>query len=522
MVEGAELELFQLVELLEPTGVAMLVPPPRSVFVRGADLHDGPLPATPGNLIFAIGMRTDGSRLTELCREAAASGQAAVAVKSHGRALDELRRHALEHGIALLVFPDRVAWSDVYSMLSVALQPGATMTPHNSGEDLFALADSIAGVFGSSVAIEDLSQTVVGYSSLPGQVIDEIRIAGILGRRVPQSAAPADQYQQVYSSDGIVRFPRKDEEEPRAAIAVRAGVLPIGSVWAIEPGDGVASNTPLDEECARALTQGALLAAPYLMRAANLHEPEARQRRAVFDALLANQSVSSSELAVLGNAEPLTVTAIVGLREQHRIVEIARFVDRQYRALRPRAVVSTSNDRVYVLTPGDGTTAARRIAHDVISTAESALHVQLCAAIGSPVTASADIPAARDEVDAIVRCLRSGGQTRRFGELADVRARLTLLACLDRIQDDPYLHSPGIALMTNDDNRATYGATTLAWLDNACSISTTARALHVHENTVRYRLSRVSDLFGIDLDDPETRMTTWISLRGKAIFDVDP
>ena len=39
-----------------------------------------------------------------------------------------------------------------------------------------------------------------------------------------------------------------------------------------------------------------------------------------------------------------------------------------------------------------------------------------------------------------------------------------------------------------------------------------ARTLDVHVNTVRYRLSRVEPIFGIDLDDPETRLLVWLQL----------
>ncbi|HEX9089755.1 MAG TPA: helix-turn-helix domain-containing protein, partial [Arthrobacter sp.] len=39
-----------------------------------------------------------------------------------------------------------------------------------------------------------------------------------------------------------------------------------------------------------------------------------------------------------------------------------------------------------------------------------------------------------------------------------------------------------------------------------------ARLLEVHVNTVRYRLSRVATLFGLDLDDPETRLLVGLQL----------
>ncbi len=34
----------------------------------------------------------------------------------------------------------------------------------------------------------------------------------------------------------------------------------------------------------------------------------------------------------------------------------------------------------------------------------------------------------------------------------------------------------------------------------------------LHVNTVRYRLSRVEPLFGLNLEDPETRLLLWLQL----------
>jgi DNA-binding PucR family transcriptional regulator len=41
----------------------------------------------------------------------------------------------------------------------------------------------------------------------------------------------------------------------------------------------------------------------------------------------------------------------------------------------------------------------------------------------------------------------------------------------------------------------------------------TAAALNVHENTVRYRIRRAQDLYGIAFDDPDTVLVTWLQLR---------
>lgn len=51
------------------------------------------------------------------------------------------------------------------------------------------------------------------------------------------------------------------------------------------------------------------------------------------------------------------------------------------------------------------------------------------------------------------------------------------------------------------------------WLSQYGSWDRTAAALGVHRNTVRQRISRISELLDIDLQDPEVRMELWFALH---------
>jgi hypothetical protein len=61
--------------------------------------------------------------------------------------------------------------------------------------------------------------------------------------------------------------------------------------------------------------------------------------------------------------------------------------------------------------------------------------------------------------------------------------------------------------------RSRLGETLRAWLDHQGRVEQTARALHVHPQTVRYRLAQLRDLFGEELDDPEGRFELALALR---------
>jgi DNA-binding PucR family transcriptional regulator len=61
-------------------------------------------------------------------------------------------------------------------------------------------------------------------------------------------------------------------------------------------------------------------------------------------------------------------------------------------------------------------------------------------------------------------------------------------------------------------------ADTLAgWLDAFGDVTLAGKALHVHPNTVRYRLRKAVEVSGIDLDDPDARLMAAVLLRAQAL-----
>jgi DNA-binding PucR family transcriptional regulator len=55
--------------------------------------------------------------------------------------------------------------------------------------------------------------------------------------------------------------------------------------------------------------------------------------------------------------------------------------------------------------------------------------------------------------------------------------------------------------------------TLAAWLDHQGSVARVAEELHVHPQTVRYRLGQLRELFGDRLEDPGVRFELSLALR---------
>ncbi len=60
--------------------------------------------------------------------------------------------------------------------------------------------------------------------------------------------------------------------------------------------------------------------------------------------------------------------------------------------------------------------------------------------------------------------------------------------------------------------------TLLAWLESAGDANAAARRLHVHPQTIRYRLRQASGLFGDALTDPDARFRLLLALRVRRLL----
>jgi DNA-binding CsgD family transcriptional regulator len=66
--------------------------------------------------------------------------------------------------------------------------------------------------------------------------------------------------------------------------------------------------------------------------------------------------------------------------------------------------------------------------------------------------------------------------------------------------------------------RETAAETLLCWLQNGGNAKETARQLHVHPQTIRYRLRQIREMFGTDLLESEARFELEIALRARRLL----
>ncbi|WP_370410548.1 PucR family transcriptional regulator [Streptomyces fradiae] len=396
-----------------------------------------------------------------------------------------------------------------------------TSTGNGAGEELFALADAIAAVIGGSVAIEDIDTRVVAYSTRPGQAIDELRRQGILGRRVPEQAGlqaerQLRQYRQVLAAPGVLRLPGLAEGElPRAAVAVRAGDLPLGTIWAIEDG------TALDDAGERALLDGARTAALHLLRRRGAAALELQAREQALRAGL-DGTVPATETAYRLGVPVNTSLILLGFAPAGASSDTAALLTRlgadlgrHWAAVRPSAAVASGPRAVYALLPEADLDAARRLAAQALASVSRPRGEPLRAAVSRPTTFLGELPELRGEIDDILRVTTDDLDAPAVAALTDVHARVLLAHLADELAGRPRLRHPGVeAMLEHDRTKDThYAASVAAWLDAAGNAGEAARRLTIHQNTLKYRLRRARELFGLDLDQPDDRLSCWLQLR---------
>ena len=106
------------------------------------------------------------------------------------------------------------------------------------------------------------------------------------------------------------------------------------------------------------------------------------------------------------------------------------------------------------------------------------------------------------------------------GELVRCTEHLSAMVVLS---DEELIHQLGSRVLAplrrlRPDQRERLEETLLAWLESADNAEAAARRLHVHPQTVRYRLRQITELFGDALRDSGTRFDLQVALRARQLL----
>jgi hypothetical protein len=486
---------------------------------------------TPDAIVLGIGIRDteeDALRVETL----AAAGAAALVIREPLAPDGALSKAAEREGIPLLGLTPGASWAHLTVLLTTALGTAETAAGGTYGSDfggptdLFSLANTVADLLNAPVTIEDPFSRVLAFS-MHQLDTDEGRLQTILGRRVPRK------YEDRLRERGVLEQLRgsslpiyieqlAQEIKPRVAVAVRGGDEYLASIWAVVSG-------PPSAEFTASMIEAARIIALRMLTNRELATDASRLRARNVDALIQGGASARQASVQLGlPTHAICVLAVALRRDDAGSPDAEEALGRVHAALNmhvgtvhPRAAAALVGRTIYVVLPllGEEDQAALRARAAAVDIVERiGARIPVIVGVGDVVADVAQLSRSRAGADTALRVLASVGRRSYVGSVAtatDVQVEALLLRLADAIASEGgTLVGPLATLLAYDDQHKTDLVATLnAWLDAFGDLATVASSMHVHPNTLRYRLRRVSEITGTDLSDPETRLGIMLQLR---------
>lgn len=477
------------------------------------------------DIFFLLGVADD-EALGWVDKQARERVPAAIFVKEPSNALVA---KAMAAGSAVVAVDPRARWERLYQLVNHVLEHHGDRTDptDDSGADLFGLAQSLADRIHGMVSIENAESQVLAYSASNDEA-DELRRLSILGRAGPPEhlkwIGQWGIFDALRAGGEVVRVDERPALglRPRLAIGIyqpAAGArrVPVfaGTIW-VQRG-----SRPLADDAEEILRGAAVLAARIMARLAarpSTQTGRVQQLLGLPDGEPASSAAVSAIAAELG----LTVdgsAVLIGWDvadaggDGPRPPRLPDVLALSASAFRDDAQVATRGSRVYVLLPSTATTrSVTSWVRGTVGALRAELGIELRAAIAAPVAGLAAVVAARTEVDRVLdSAARHPVSIGQVTSVAEARTTVLLDEIVTMVATEKRLVDPRMRDLHTQD--PVLAETLRVYLDSFGDVGAAARVLHVHPNTVRYRVRRIEKLLSVSLSDPEVRLLFSLGLR---------
>ncbi|NQD89447.1 helix-turn-helix domain-containing protein, partial [Paenarthrobacter sp. CM16] len=399
-----------------------------------------------------------------------------------------------------------------------------------------AFANAAASITNGAASIVDPLGRILGYSTLPGQPIDELRRITTLTLEETTPPAFDQDFKIVYAAPGAVLVPAPDDGMARLALAVRAGGELLGSIWIIDPGEenrAAALN---------ALDRMAPLAGLHMLHARSASDFGERRNADLIRTLMDDTPHAIFAAAQLGldTANGLAVAAFSIVRPESGSLESVRDIHRLLHLVTTVCTVQFGTGHsallgsvVYAILPCKGTSPRAvhgRLIQEIQAYSHTISSYSVIATVGGIADGIEDLPRSRSEAVQTLNHLlnlhtRDGkqggtGRARSEGKVPGVALYEDFQIPLNLLKIGAFIEENGLGgtdeiarIQARDAEQQTdYLDTLRAYLESNGNISAMAARLHVHNNTVRYRVTRLAEDFNLDLADPQKRLWLWLRL----------
>lgn len=471
----------------------------------------------------AIADDTDARPLADLCRRARDEGADVLIVR--GAPLPPTSSGALPLPV-ISVVPDTTVEAlenRVRQLESEALSP-RLLAEERARVRIVDIVDRAAAQLDGHIIVEDQDFKMIAYSQL-SSAVDEARRSAILQRQMPPDL------QRVFNSQGVQASLLSGEDVVRAAadsdaglgqrliVAIRHRRRLVGTIWFAR------TTHDFDDGDVAVLQVAAEQMSVLLAETLRQREDEQIRRDDAATDLLKGRQIESA-LGVLRETLPgpyegahvLTLAQLEPGRSGSPadLSDFRALADSTVRTMRSEALTVPLDDRLHIIhfgcsEPRESCTSenSRRISEQM---AENLNRVNIRVAVGigrhafSPQEIVDSARSAEGVLMSLLRCGRA--------EISTVReswAPLVLDSLLNVSRSFEETVPPEVFALLNPSapKHRELTRTVREALDHWGDVAGVAARLHVHQNTVRYRLQRFSSLSGVDLGDPPTRLALW-------------
>ncbi len=409
------------------------------------------------------------------------------------------------------------------------------------GKGVNEICRTLAELLESAVVIEDASFHLLAHSGGGG---DPHRKETIQHHGTPQRVLFDPQIQRMLRELEARRGPIRVPAYPHVGMSRERLIAPILAANQVLGYISVLDNPPHHDELAfLALEQAALVLALSIAKERELSEVEGRVRGEFLGDLLfgtyGDDAAAQRRARHLGY--PLHGSHVVmltdiddfsGFNRSRQVTEDAiqaikreflRRVTAVVRATYPRALVQGRSDSVVALLPistesGDHQARTQALGAQVReSIAEWKPGFTVSVGFSAPAEAPEGVATAMREVSSVMDSL---ARFRRWGQVVAV-PELGLTGLLAAVADErltDYATRLLGPLVEHDRSRnGSLVATLRAYLETG-EQQEAAKRLRVHPNTLRYRLDRIREISGVDLEDSETRLNLAVALRVQSLL----
>ena len=375
-----------------------------------------------------------------------------------------------------------------------------------SGRGLQGLVDAAAEVFGNPVAVADMGIAMVAMSAELANDPDWVAQTREVEPNDMRQAALAGDFRRVYSGDKTVvgEYPGADQRYLAARIRRKDNLL--GLAFVLE------RNRPFTEDDI-ALLPDVCRTFGYELAGAVDADQLAQRHGKLFDDLLSGSLVDESEVeARIKRAHlklPNTMCAIMAHPISDKGQISARYLRAQLVRAFPGSLGMVRGDDVLVVICADD-------AGDTLDAlfAKSVYGKGLCVGASYPFCSLHLLFLAYEQAQAAIRLSEGQAGIVRYQQVVArhmmERASLTI--------DASIFIQPALDLLAKADEHEQAGhlADLKAYLSNGRNATAAARALHVHKNTMYYRLQRIEQIAGIDLSNEETCFALQLALSARS------